>query len=334
MSVEAYRSTQTEASSFRVIIVYVTLPIALAVIILTWYLLRRFTLIWIERPTTIAESTLAGIAAWLFVLSTIMWFAGMVLTSLDYLSSHAAVDIWAIISAVLFTGVGTSFFLRARSELGVDDTKDYIKEAIQFRRSAQNRMDLLSLIQLRQKRRNQTPDGKDPESLQRARLQASLTKEKESDAQLMLLREGTTVDMNEMWRAKMKTHSFHLFCEKVTEARIEPNRKRFSLLIDFPEFNEAQFMDGMTVLRFNRQVYDFLQSMNSVSWLKSYAPFFESYYLMCRAKRINQDNTEVFYPFLKVGMLVSELRKLEGFYFNPRKLSEIATIAFNHGAQV
>jgi hypothetical protein len=104
--------------------------------------------------------------------------------------------------------------------------------------------------------------------------------------------------------------------------------------MDFPEFREAQFKDEMIVLRFNRQVYDFLQSMNSESWLKPYIPFFESYFLMCRAKRTNKDSTEVFYPFMKTGILVSELRKLEGSYFNPRKLSEIAAVAFNHGAQV
>ena len=90
----------------------------------------------------------------------------------------------------------------------------------------------------------------------------------------------------------------------------------------------------MTVLRFNRKVYDFLQSMNSELWLKPFTPLFESYYLMCRARRINKDSTEVFYPFMKVGMLISELQKLEGSYFNPRKLSEIAAVAFNRGAQV
>jgi hypothetical protein len=74
--------------------------------------------------------------------------------------------------------------------------------------------------------------------------------------------------------------------------------------------------------------------MNAESWLKPYAPFFESYFLMCRAKRLNKDSTEVFYPFMKTGMLVSELHKLEGSYFNPRKLSEIAAVAFNHGAPV
>ena len=108
----------------------------------------------------------------------------------------------------------------------------------------------------------------------------------------------------------------------------------FHFLSTFQNSMKTQFKDEMTVLRFNRQVYDFLQSMNSESWLKPYAPFFESYFLMCRAMRINKDNTEVFYPFMKVGILISELRKLEGFYFNPRKLSEIAAVAFNNGAQV
>jgi hypothetical protein len=332
--VEAYRSSQTEASSFRGIIVYVILPIALAVNILTWLQLRRFTLIWIDRPISLTESTIAGIAAWLFIFSTVAWFGGIVLTSLDFLSSHAAIDIWVIIFSTLLTAFGTNFFLRSRSEFNIDDTKDYIKEAIQFRRSAQSRLDLISLIKKRQSQRMRSAAGNDFESIQRAHLQAELSKEKELDVQLALLREGTAIDIKELWRTQTNVHSFHPFCEKVSEARIEPNRKRFSIFIDFPEFNETQFNDDMTVLRFNRQVYDFLQSMNAESWLKTYAPFFESYYLLCRATHINKDSTEVFYPFMKAGILVSELHKLEGFYFNPRKLSEIAAVAFNHGAQV
>jgi hypothetical protein len=332
--VEVCRRSQTELSSFRGIIVYVILPIALTFLVFTWHLLRRFTLIWIDRPTTVAESTIAGIAAWLFLLSTLGWLSGMVLTTLDFLSSHAPRDIWAVVLSILLTGFGTSFILRSRSEIGLDDTKDYMIEALQFRRSAQSRLDLISLMRQRQKKRIRRVAGSDPESLQRARLQADLSKEKELDTQLALLREGTEIDISEIWRKQVKMHSFHTFCEKVEEARIEPNRKRFSLSIDFPEINETQFKDETTVLRFNRQVYDFLQSMNSESWLKPYVPFFESYFLMCRGKRINKDSTEVFYPFMKAGILVSDLHKLEGSYFNPRKLSEIVAVAFNHGAQV
>ena len=331
---EAYRSSQTEASLFRGIIVYVILIIALAVLILTWFLLRRFTLIWIDRPISFGESIIAGIAAWLFLFSILLWFGGMVFTLLEFLSTHNTTDVWAIIFSTLLTGFGVNFFLQSRSELGLNDTQDYLKEAIQFRRSGQSRLDLISLIQQRKRRRRQPIAGNDPESLQRARLQADLSKIKELDDQLTLLREGTTIDISEMWHTQMKMRSPHPLYEKVEEARIEPNRKRFSLFIDLPEFNETQFEDEMNVLRFNRQVYDFLQSIDSESWLKPYASFFESYFLLCRAKRINKDSTEVFYPFIKVGMLVSELRKLKGSYFNPRKLSDIATVAFNHGAQV
>jgi len=264
----------------------------------------------------------------------LFWFGGIVLTLLEFLSSHDSTDLWVVIFSSLITAFGIPFFLRSRSEFGLDDTQDYIKEAIQFRRSGQRRLDLISLMQQRQRRRRKLVAGNNPESLQRARLQANLSKVKELDAQLALLREGTTIDISEIWYMQPKMHSLHPFYEKVQEARIEPNRKRFSIFIDFPEFNEIQFKDEMVVLRFNRQVYDFFQSLYSESWLKPYAPFFESYFLMCRAKRMNKDQSEVFYPFIKVGILVSELRKLEGFYFNPRKLSEIATVAFNQGAQV
>ena len=313
---------------------YLILPITLTVLAFTWLLLRKFTLIWVDRPITYAESIIAGIVAWVFLFSIVAWLAGMVLTMLHYISSHDIKDIRVVTVAVVLTGYGTFFIIRSRSAFGIEDTEDYLKEAIQFRRSGQRRLDLISLMQQRQKRRRKSVAGNDPESLQRARLQADLSKGKELDAQLSLLREGTTVDISEMWHTQTKLHSFHPFCEKIQESRIEPNRKRFSLLIDFPEVHEEQFQDETTVLRFNRQVYDFLQSMNAESWLKPFTPFFESYFLICRAARINKDNTEVFYPFMKAGILVSELLKREGLYFNPRKLSEIAAIAFNNGAQV
>jgi hypothetical protein len=314
--------------------VYLILPIALTVLLLSWILLRKFTLIWIDRPISFAESTIAGITAWLFLFSTVAWFGGMVLTCLEYISKPAAVDIWSIIFSSLLTFVGVNFFLRSRSELGLDDTQDYIKEAIQFRRSAQGRLDLIALMRQRQKRRTRSAAGTDPESIQRAQLQASLSKEKELEAQLALLRDSTSIDLSELWHRQSKVHAVHPFYEKVQEARIDPTRKRFSIFIDFPEFEEAQFKDEMVVLRFNRQVYDFFQAMYAEAWLKPYAPFFESYFLMCRAKRVNKNMSEIFYPFMKIGILVSELRKLEGFYFNPRKLAEIAAVAFNQGAQV
>jgi hypothetical protein len=81
-------------------------------------------------------------------------------------------------------------------------------------------------------------------------------------------------------------------------------------------------------------VYDFFQSINAEPWLKPYSQFFESYFLMCRATKNIPGGAELMYPFMKVEALVSELRKLEGSYFNPRKLSEITTLAFNSGAQV
>jgi hypothetical protein len=172
----------------------------------------------------------------------------------------------------------------------------------------------------------------DSESRQRERLQADL--EKGQDAQLTFLREGTIIDISEQWHIYTQTHSPHPLYKKVQEIRLDPNKKRLSIYADFPELSEEQLKDETTVLRFNRQVYDFLQSINAEPWLKPYTPFFESYFLMCRATRIIPGGAELMYPFMKVVALVSELRKLEGSYFNPRKLSEITTLAFNSGTQV
>jgi len=312
---------------------YVIFPIALVGFLLTWPLLRRFTRIWRQRPITASESIVAGTIAWLFLFSLLAWFGGIGLTLVDYIFTHKIIDMGILLVTLVFTGFVMHFSNQARYDQHLDDTQDFFKEAIQFRRSEQRRLDLLSLM--RQGRKHKKGSAvNDSESRQRERLQANLNKEKEQDAQLTLLREGTIIDMSELWRIHTQTHSPHPLYEKVQEVRIDPNKKRLSLYADFPELNEEQLKDETTILRFNRQVYDFFQSMNAEPWLKPFTPFFESYFLMCRATKIIPEGAELMYPFMKVGALVSELHKLEGSYFNPRKLSEITTLVFNSGAQV
>lgn len=152
--------------------------------------------------------------------------------------------------------------------------------------------------------------------------------------QLALLREGKIVDITEVWRTKAKTRVVPSLYEKVDEAKVDPNRKRLALYAVFLELDETQLKDDMTVLRLNRQVYDFLLSLITEPWLKPYAPFFDSYFFLCRTNQMAENNEQVLYPFMKLGILISELRKLEGSDFNPRKLNEIATLAFNNGAPV
>lgn len=279
------------------------------------------------------ESIVAGMTAWISLFSVLVWFVGIVLSSINFLSTHNMTDIWVITLSLLLTGSVLNFLIQSRSETGLDDTHDFFKEAIQFRRSEQRRFDLLSLMERGRKNKKKHAVN-DSESRQRERLQANLDKEKDLDIQITRLREGTLVDLSEVWRSHARTHSTTPLYEKVQEARIDPNRKRLSLFADFPELNEELLKDETTVLRLNRQVYEFFQSMNAEPWLKSYAPFFESYYLMCRATKKNLEGNEFLYPFMKVGIMVAELHKLEGSYFNPRKLSEIASLAFNHGDQV
>ena len=142
------------------------------------------------------------------------------------------------------------------------------------------------------------------------------------------------MEIIENWRERAKEIPTNDFFQRVQEARIEPKRKRLIITADFPEFNAEQLKDDMVILRLNRQVYDFLQFLNSEAWLKPYMQFYESYFLICRATKINLEGQTIFYPFMKAGMLISDLQKLEGSYFNPRRLSEIAAVAFKFGEPV
>lgn len=331
---EACRNSRIEVPSFRIASMYVLFPIVLVVFVLTWIQLRRFTTIWIDRPPSIPESIVSGICAWLFLLSAVVWFGGIVYLFVQFVRVHNTTDLWVLIFCALVTGYGGDFFLRAGSDFSTKDTQDYLKEAIQFRRSAQSRLDVIAFMKER-RRKHHRPGGKvSPEVVERERLKASLSKVKELDTQLELLRAGTSIDISELWLTQMKTRQGHTFYQNVSEAKIDPNKKRFSLHLNFEELTEDLLKDEMNVLRFNRQVYELFQSLNAEPFLKPYAQFFDSYFLLCRAVRTDKKNNEVFYPFMRVGIFIADLRKLEGFYFNPRKLTEIAAVAFNNGAQI
>jgi|WetSurMetagenome_2_1015567.scaffolds.fasta_scaffold19544_2 hypothetical protein len=316
-----------------VIMSYAFFLIAIVGFLLTWPILRRFTHIWIQRPITASESMIAGTIAWIFLISILFWFCGIGLLLINCLSTYKIFQIGIFLFSFLFTGFIFHLINQSRYDLHLDDTQDFFKEAIQFRRSQQRRLDVISLTR-QERRRNKRHSINDSESRQHERLQANLDKEKEQDKQLALLRQGIIVDMSEVWHIHTQTHSPHPVYENIQEVRIDPIKKRLSLSADFSELNQEQLKDETTILRLNRQLYDFFQSMNAEPWLKLYTPFFESYFLMCRATKIIPEGTELMYPFMKVGVLVSELRKLEGSYFNPRKLSEITTLAFNNGAPV
>ena len=246
---------------------YVIFPIALVGLFFTWPLLRRFTRIWIQRPITASESMFAGTIAWLFLLSLLTWFGGIGLTFVDYIITHKIIDIGIFLFSIVLTAFVMHSIIQSRYDSHIDDTQDFFKEAIQFRRSEQRRIDILSLMRQEQKHKKKRT-ANDSESRQRVRLQANLDKEKEQDAQLTLLREGNIIDMSELWRIHTQTHSSHPLYEKVQEVRIDPNKKRLSLFADFPELSKGQLNDETTVLRFNRQVYDFFQSINAELWLK------------------------------------------------------------------
>jgi hypothetical protein len=313
---------------------YILLLIALVVILPTWFSLRRYTRIWVNRPIRLGESIIAGVAAWLFLLAFLLWFAGICLTLWEFLTTPDSIDIWALILAVLITGYGIDFGSRARSAMNLSDTMDFLKEAIQFRRSAQHRLDVLALIQMRRMKSLNKITAEDPESIQRIRLQATLEKGRDIEDQLTMLREGSIVDLTDMWRTYAKENTLTQFYERIKETKVDPQKKRLSINADFPEFTEEQLRDEMVVLRLNRQLYDFFQSLKTEPWLRPYLPFIESFFTLCRATQVNPEGISMLYPFMKVGILVSDLNKIEGTYFNPRRLSEIAAVAFNNGERV
>jgi hypothetical protein len=276
----------------------------------------------------------SGIASWLHVCSHLLWYAGMGLTVWNFLVTHDLTDIWVLLFAALVTGYAIDFYVRSQSGIGVEDTKEFLKEGLQFRRSAQHRLNVLEVMERRRAQRQPELNISNPAVMDRIRLQDNLNKEGGVKKQLSLLQRGNAVDITDIWKQQIEDRSKHPFLDSVEEVRIDPQRKRLMLQVMFSEVIDGQWTDDTNVLRLNRQVYDFFCFLHTQPWLKPYASFIESYFLICRSTKQSYDGQSIAYPFMKVGMTTADVQKFEGAYFNPRRLSELAAVAFAHGEPV
>ena len=299
-----------------------------------WTLLRRYTVIWTRRPITIAESFFCGTASWMLMAALIVWAAGIILTGFDLLNAYTGENIWTLIVAVSLTAFFAHLIFRTRSEMEYDDTFDFIKEMLQFRRSAQHRLSVIDLIQQRRKQNRHAHAAMGTSgALEYAKLQFQLAHSQDAAGRIEQLRAGQTIDLTEPWKAASEKYATHAFYSCIQEVKIDPARKRLMLILNLYEYYEETFADESAELKLFRQTYDFLQSIRNDLRLKPYAEFVDSIYMIYRRiKRIGQE--ELLYPFFKAGILIDDLKNYEGAYFNPRKLSTIAAIAFHKGDQV
>ena len=311
----------------------ILLPIALIIFFFTSWIIRHYTNIWIQRSITAAESGIVGFAAWLLLASIVVWFWGIVSLTLDFISTHDVEDIWILLFAALLTGYALEFYIRSKEELRFAETIDFFKEALQFRRSAQRRLTILDLMEQRRRRQNAS-ESADTLTPERIKIQASIHQERETNEILSMLKQGKMVDLMNLLRINKKSTVSHPYYDSISEIRIDPTRKRVIITVDLVEISESDLTEDVAVLRFNRQVYDFFQAVQIDSRLKPFANYLESILVICRRLVANKLGESFFQPFFRGGILIEDLRKMEDKYFNPRKLGEIAAIAFRNGEAV
>ena len=264
----------------------------------------------------------------------IAWYVGIGLVGWEFFITHDITDIGILLFAALLTGYVIEFYVKSSEGSGLEDTKEFLKEGLQFRRSAQRRLDILALMHQRREKRRSKLDLSDPTVVDRIRLQENLNKEGDVKRQLSLLQRGNAIELIDLWKQKIEDRTTHPFIDMVEEVRIDPQRKRLMIQVMFANVEKEDWNDDTNVLRLNRQVYDFFRFLNAESWLKPYASFFESYFLICRNTKRGYDGQPISYPFMKVGMTTAEVQKLEGTYFNPRRFANLAAVAFAHGEPV
>lgn len=315
---------------------YILLGIILLLFLLFWNLLRHYTNVWVHRPLEFHESIVAGINAWFFLFAILSWFIVLLISVVNLITQFELADLWTIILGVSFTGYCVEFALRSRSELILDETIDFFKEALFFRRSSQRRITVLELLEQRRiEREERRKQSKKKRNTEREILELEQKQEKLQQTYFKELQAGNTVSILSYWTLFQGKYVSHEFYDSIVDIRIDPSRKRLMLLLNLDSYNTVSFEEeDVAELRLYRQVYDFLLIIIEDPRVKQYAAFFESIYVLCRRLSKNTHGEDFYYPFLKVGVRVDELQQTIGGYFNPRKFPQIAAIAFKKGLPV
>lgn len=313
---------------------YIFLSITVLVFLFLWGVLRHYTRTWVQRQMTAPESIVAGIAAWLFVFVLIGWGVELVYVAIKLFTLFDMADLWALILGIAFTGYCLEFVFSTRSELVLDETIDFIKEALQFRRSAQQRITVLELLKQRRQERKQRKKTT-RQDIERDEVKARLNQERAALSIAEDLKAGKTVSLTSLWKALPAKYVNHQFYDAITEIKIDPHRKQLMIMLDLPAYNEVSFeKDEVAEVKLYREIYDFLVLIQDDPRLRTYTQFFESVYLLGRRISRGIGGEEFFTPFIKVGARLDEIRETLGTYFNPRKLPTIAAVAFKKGLPV
>ncbi|MFZ1979438.1 MAG: hypothetical protein WAV76_15900, partial [Bacteroidota bacterium] len=190
-----------------------------------------------------AESFFCGTASWLLIVELITWIMGIILIAVDVLNTHRGRDIWTLLLAVSLTVFFANFIFRTKSEMEYDNTFDFIKETLQFRRSAQHRLSVIELFQQRRQQKKYTPKAlQTPDAREYAKLQFHLAQSQDVAGRIDQLRAGQTIDLTELWNATPEKYATHPFYAGIQEVKIDPARKRITLLLNLYEYYEETFV--------------------------------------------------------------------------------------------
>ncbi|MCX7985022.1 MAG: hypothetical protein N3A63_09000 [Bacteroidetes bacterium] len=278
---------------------------------------------------------MAGIGAWLFLFVMVAWCVVLLISGINLITQFELSDLWTVIIGVTFTGYCIEFALRSRSEIVLDETIDFIKEALLFRRSTQRRITVLELLAQRREERIQKRElSRKKKNSERELLELEKKQHKLQQSYIKELQEGSPVSLLAYWNSAQGKYPSHEFYTSIVDLKIDPGKKRLMVLLNLDSYNTVSFDDGVAELRLFRQVYDFIVCIIDDPRLRHFTPFFESVYLLCRRLSKTTEGEQFYYPFLKVGARIDEIQETIGKYFNPRKFSTIAAVAFKRGLPV
>ena len=333
----------------------IALIACLGLFVIAFALMQRLKQKRADQRTQKIPAVVGGIAAWSIVAMVLVGL-GELAAFVHHLFSSPANEVAGELesAAYVFVGalLGIVMVYRLLQAIDVVEMRDFFVYSLTFRGYEMKRNQVFDDLERHtvekihressdtplpiQATPRRKPIEKDPEQLKQefARLRSRPVQSIHLTDELDRLKRGETADISESWKMNSMRQPSHPLYQQITKAVLDPTQKILSLRVDFPSVTKEHLGNSSSVYRFKQEVYDLLLAISTEVWLNPYFPYFETITLTCYGIEADAFGQSGEYPFMKLTIPGSELRKLIGQFFDVGKLGTIANVVFKDGSPI
>ncbi|MCI0708342.1 MAG: hypothetical protein L0Y80_12760 [Ignavibacteriae bacterium] len=312
-----------------------------ALLFLLFYVpLRYLKNLWEHESAPDWATTVAGILTWLMLCSVLLIVYGAFRTATGSI----------FLLAFVIVGAGFLMYLNNVSPefLDLPHMIPFLKKTLVFDNIAGKRINLSDELaklemrkvykevtgtELQQKEKAPPKQQQRTEDIQREMelLQNRRIVTPHLQQELNALEKSESTNISDSWKINSMRSAAHAYYTQVKTVLVNPAERTITVTMDFGEMDIVPMQQSQGVFVFYRELYEFLQAMNTQDWMKPYVKYIDIISLVGTRVETDGFGTASSLTFLRLSILVSELRSREEKFFNAAELPAISTVLFKSG---